>query len=191
MISSTKAKVPSASKSARWMLTCACFVGGFEGLACTAYPDRLAHNIPTVCYGETEGVHLGDHYTAAECEDMLANKLPRYWNEIASCIHVPVTDNEKVAFTSFGYNVGTGAFCHGSVARKLNAGDTKGACDALLAYDHAAGKKVAGLTRRRQAERKLCMTPDKAPAPPKAAPAPPKAAIVHPWWDVMYWLFGK
>jgi lysozyme len=188
------------AKTARWMLTCACFVGGFEGLACTAYPDRLAHGLPTVCYGETEGVQLGDHYTKAECQEMLANKLPRYWSEISRCISVKTSDNEKVAYTSFSYNVGTGAFCKGSVARRLNDGDHTGACNALLAYDHASGKKVPGLTRRREAERQLCLTPDSGhadvsvarggpDAPPVVIPQPP-VAVRHPWWDLLYWLFG-
>lgn len=187
---------PSAAKTARWMLTCACFVGGFEGLACTAYPDRLANGLPTVCYGETEGVRLGDTYTPEQCKQMLANKLPRYWREIAACIHVPTSENEKVAYTSFSYNVGTGAFCHGSVARRLNEGDHEGACDALLAYDHASGKRVAGLTRRREAERKLCRTPDETPAdvvvsggtdnaPPVVNPAP--VAVSPRWWHLWYW----
>jgi lysozyme len=146
--------------AAGWLGVCACFVGGFEGLSCTAYPDRLAHNLPTVCYGETEGVKLGDHYTKEQCRDMLAAKLPRYWSEIAACIRVPVSDNEKVAYTSFSYNVGTGAFCKSKMAHNLNLGHHKEACAGLLAYDHASGRKVAGLTRRREAERKLCLTPD-------------------------------
>jgi lysozyme len=183
------------------MLTCACFVGGFEGLACTAYPDHLAHGLPTVCYGETEGVHLGDHHTPEQCRQMLANKLPRYWKETEACIHVPTSDNEKIAYTSFSYNLGTGAFCHSTIASRLNSGDHKGACDAILPYDHASGKKVPGLTRRRKAERTLCLTPDNTPAdvvvtsssdtaPPIVMPSEPKVAIRHPWYDLGWWLFG-
>lgn len=179
-------------KATGWTLACAVFVGGFEGLATTAYPDRLAHNLPTVCYGETEGVKLGDHYTPEQCEDMLATKLPRYWSEIDRCIHVPVSDNEKVAYTSAAYNFGSGGFCKSTMVHRLNAGDHAGACNALLAYDHASGRKIKGLTRRRQAERTLCLTPDKDVAPvtinvahkspqvtPLATtPTPPK---IH-WW---------
>lgn len=181
------------------MLTCACFVGGFEGLACTAYPDRLANGLPTVCYGETEGVHLGDHYTPAQCQQMLANKLPRYWHKIERCIHVDISDNEKIAYTSGAYNFGTAGFCRSVMVRKLNAGDHLGACDALMLYDHASGHQIPGLTRRRAAERKLCRTPDKERTdvivadkgdntPPIVIPASPK---VHHWWDLMYWLFGR
>jgi lysozyme len=144
-------------KAAIWLTVCATFVTGFEGVALKAYPDRLARNIPTVCAGETEGVKLGDTYTKEQCADMLAKKLPRYWNDISKCIKVQVTDNEKVAYTSFAYNVGVGAFCNGSIARKLNSGDHKGACNALLMYDMASGKHIRGLARRRAAEREICL----------------------------------
>lgn len=144
--------------TARWMLICATLVGGFEGCYTTAYPDRLAHNLPTVCYGETEGVKLGDHYTKEQCAEMLANKLPRYWGEIAPHIKVETSDNEKIAFTSFSYNVGTGAFINSTALKRLNAGDHTGACHGLLPYDHASGKRVAGLTRRRHAEEQVCLS---------------------------------
>lgn len=180
-----------AAKTARWLAVCATFVGGFEGLCCTAYPDRLAHNLPTVCYGETEGVHLGDHYTPDQCRDMLANKLPRYWAEEVKCTPgVAYSDNEKIAYTSFGYNVGTGAFCKGP-GRHLRADDHAAACRSMLAYDHASGKKIPGLTKRRRAEHDLCLKPD-APKPvaPAPAPEPPKVAVHHPWWDLLWWFFG-
>lgn len=141
------------------MATCAVLVGGFEGLWLTAKPDHLAHNIPTVCYGETEGVKLGDTYTKQECLDMLSGKLPRYWKEIARCIHVPISDNEKIAYTSFAYNVGSAGFCRSNVAHHLNSGDHRGACNALMAWDHAGGRRVQGLTNRRAKERVLCLKP--------------------------------
>lgn len=188
-------------KAATWLTVCATFVGGFEGLALKAYPDKLAHNLPTVCYGETEGVRLGDRYTKEQCTDMLANKLPRYWGEIAPSIKVKVTDNEKIAYTSFAYNVGSGAFRKSSMLRRLNAGDHAGACNALLAYDMASGKHVRGLARRRQAERAICLTPGASkpavedlkvlaqtavkPKPARQAllkPTPPKPVVCTGFW---------
>jgi lysozyme len=141
------------------MATCAVLVGGFEGLWCTAKPDTLAYGIPTVCYGETEHVKVGDHYTKQQCLDMLANKLPRYWSEIEKCIHVPTSDNEKRAYTSFAYNVGSAGFCRSATAHKLNAGDHVGACKALASWDRAGGRVVKGLQNRRSAEIKICLTP--------------------------------
>lgn len=144
-------------KTVGWAALCVTIVGGFEGLATHAYPDRLAYGIPTVCYGETEGVKLGDVYTPAQCADMLALKLPRYNDEISKCIHVTISDKERAAYVSFAYNVGSAGFCHSTAAKRLNAGDPKGACDALMAWNRAGGRVVAGLTRRREAERKLCL----------------------------------
>jgi len=136
---------------------CATLVAGFEGLATHTYHDTLAHGLPTVCYGETEGVKMGDVYTPQECKDMLAAKLPRYWEEISRCITVPISDNEKAAYTSFAYNVGSAGFCGSNVRKRLNAGDHKGACNGLMAWNHASGHEVRGLTRRRAAERDLCL----------------------------------
>lgn len=132
-------------------------VAQFEGLWLTAKPDTLAYNIPTVCYGETEGVKVGDTYTPKECADMLAKKLPRYANEIAKCIQVEISDKTRAALISFSYNVGTAGACRSTAFRRLNAGDTRGACNALMAWNRAGGRVVRGLTNRRAAERKLCL----------------------------------
>ncbi|NGX98717.1 MAG: lysozyme [Candidatus Afipia apatlaquensis] len=132
-------------------------VASFEGLWLTAKPDRLAYNIPTVCYGETEGVRVGDKYSKSECQAMLANKLPRYAAEIAKCIRVPISDKTRAAFISFAYNVGSAGFCKSTAARKLNSGDIRGACDALMAWNRAGGKVVKGLVNRRAAERAMCL----------------------------------
>lgn len=130
----------------------------FEGLWLVAKVDRIGTGQPpTVCYGETEGVKVGDRYTPQECADMLAKKLPRYEAEIAKCIKVEVSPKMLAAFISFAYNVGSGGFCRSETVRKLNEGDKRGACDALLSWNRARGRVVPGLTNRRREERKLCL----------------------------------
>jgi lysozyme len=147
----------SVKNVGRAFIVCATLVAGFEGLATHAYHDTLAHGLPTVCYGETEGVHMGDTYSPEQCKQMLADKLPRYWSEIAKCIRVPISENEQAAYTSFAYNVGSAGFCRSTSARLLNAGHHKEACEALMAWNRASGHEVRGLTRRRAAERDLCL----------------------------------
>jgi lysozyme len=148
-----------AAKPLRWLAACAVLVGGFEGLSTTAYHDKLARGLPTVCYGETEGVHMGDHYTVLECHDLLARKLERYWHDIEPCILVQTSDNEKIAYTSFSYNLGVGAFCKSSFLKKLNTGDHKDACNGMLAYDTTRSMGVVpGLVKRRHKEDKVCLT---------------------------------
>ena len=43
------------------------------------------------------------------------------------------------------------------MSRKAKAGDLRGACEALMLWNKAGGKVVRGLTRRRTAERDLCL----------------------------------
>ena len=151
-------KVESLKDLGKWALVCASLVGGCEGLWLVAKPDTLAYGIPTVCFGETEGVKVGDRYTKDECLAMLAAKLPRYYAEIARCIKVPVSDNEKIAYTSFAYNVGSAGFCRSSTARLLNSGHHKEACNGLMSWDRAGGREVQGLKNRRERERAICLS---------------------------------
>lgn len=132
-------------------------VSGFEGLRTYAYQDPIG--IPTICFGETRGVKMGDHKTPAECKDMLASRLIEFETRIRKCLASPDTipDNAYTAFLSVSYNIGTAAFCRSSMAQRANHGDIKGACDALLMWDRAGGFRLPGLTKRRQAERALCL----------------------------------
>lgn len=137
----------------------ASFIMPWEGLWTTAKVDRIGTGHPiTWCYGETVGgAKVGDKFTPQQCADMLVKRLPRYNEEISQCINVPISDTMRAAFISGAYNFGSGLFCHSSIVRRLNAGDYRGACDALLAFDRAGGVEVRGLKRRREAERNLCI----------------------------------
>lgn len=133
-------------------------VGAFEGLRLVAYPDPATRGPPwTVCYGETKGVRPGDRHTIEECKEMLVKSLETYALGVEACVKRPMPDTTYVAFVSLAYNIGTGGFCRSSVVRLYNAGDHKGACDAMLRFNRAAGVVFPGLTRRREAERKLCL----------------------------------
>lgn len=143
-------------KTAAWASLCVACVSSAEGLREYAYRDPVG--IPTVCFGETAGVRLGDHKTVAECRALLSDDLlSKYGPAVDRCIKHPLPDGRKAAYTSIAYNIGAGAFCKSSIARKENAGDYAGACDALLLYNKARGVPLPGLTARRQQERKLCL----------------------------------
>lgn len=132
-------------------------VGGFEGLRTYAYRDPIG--IPTICFGETRGVKMGDRATPAECKSMLRDRLAEFETGMTKCIREPdrVPDPSFAAFLSFTYNVGEGAFCKSTLVRKLNAGDLRGACNELSKWDRAAGIRLPGLTKRRQEEHALCL----------------------------------
>ena len=131
------------------------FIGAFEGLRTTAYRDVVS--IPTICYGETQGVKMGDRYTVEQCKAMFRERLEDYAKPVERCIRRPMPDTTYIAFVSLSYNIGSGGFCNSSVAKLYNAGRTREACDYMLNYNKAKRRVFPGLERRRQAERKLCL----------------------------------
>lgn len=140
-------------------------VAAFEGFSARPYVDRVGTGQPeTWCYGATKADGPPPPYskvfTKEECQAQLGHDLLKYDAMVHSCIKVPLPPHREAALVSFTYNVGQGALCHGAVAKQLNAGNVVAGCNALLAYNHAAGRVLAGLTSRRQKERQLCLRDD-------------------------------
>jgi len=126
-----------------------------EGRVLKTYRD--IGGVLTYCDGATENAQAGRAYTPAECDAQLDRDLERHAAGIAKCVPMDrLTDGQKVAFVDAAFNIGVSAFCGSSMARKAMAGDMAGACDALLLWNRAGGREVAGLTKRRQRERELC-----------------------------------
>lgn len=126
-----------------------------EGVRQNAYSD--VGGVPTICFGETKGVHIGDHKTIAECKAMLDGRLQEFAVGVDRCTKVELTPEVKAAMVDFAYNVGVGRYCQ-AIAPHLNAGNTRVACDELLRYTKAAGIVFPGLVKRRHAERELCVS---------------------------------
>ena len=132
-------------------------VGAWEGLRLNAYRDVVG--VPTVCYGETRGVKLGDEHTRAECEAMLLVSLQKHEFGMRKCLKRPddIPVPSYVAFVSLTYNIGVGAFCRSTARKRLDVGDLKGACDAGAWFNRAGGRVISGLVNRRSAEHRLCL----------------------------------
>ena len=131
--------------------------GNYEGLRLYAYQDVIG--VWTACYGETKGIKPGMKFTRAECNVMFLDGLARHEAGMRVCLKEPdaLPGKAYVAFVSVTYNIGVGAWCKSSMARLANAGNLRGACDALLAWNKAGGRVIKGLTKRREAERALCL----------------------------------
>lgn len=127
----------------------------FEGLRLWAYKDPIG--VVTICYGETDGVRMGDYYTAAECRVMLQKKVSEYMLAVDAMVLPPIPDTRLAALTSFAYNVGITNFANSTLLKKLNRGDVVGACNELSRWTFAKGKQLPGLVNRRAAERELCL----------------------------------
>jgi len=133
------------------------FVASWEGKRNVAYRDVAG--IPTICYGSIRGVKMGDRKTDAECTTLLSDEIREHMEPVLRCTpalaHRPT---QLAAATSLAFNIGGAAYCRSTVARRFNAGDLLGACNAFLMWNRAGGREVQGLTNRRQAERRQCLT---------------------------------
>ena len=129
-------------------------VAFYEGTVQRTYRDPIG--IITACTGHTgPELQMGQTFTREQCDDMLAKDLLQHAAAL-DCIKTPLADGQKAAFLSFAFNVGNGAFCGSTLARKANAGDMRGACAELSRWTLAGGRELPGLVKRRAAERALC-----------------------------------
>lgn len=135
-------------------------IKNFEGLVLHAYLDAVG--IPTIGYGSCRDVALGDEIDEAEADRRLRADL-RIAEDGVNRLAPPLTQNQFDACVSLAFNVGTGAFGNSTLLKLLHAGDTAGAAEQFLRWNKAGGKTLAGLTRRREAERMLFLTPDELP----------------------------
>lgn len=140
-------------------LSASAFVGiaVHESYRETAYLPT-PNDVPTIGFGSTDGVHLGDRTTPERALVRLLADADRYQTALKRCIgDVPMYQREWDAVVSWAYNVGTGAACGSTLVKKLKAGDYPGMCREMLRWDRQAGKVLRGLTIRRKAEYALCM----------------------------------
>lgn len=145
----------TTKKKAGWAAIALTAVAGFEGLRQYAYLDPVG--IPTICFGETKGVKMGDKATLEQCKGMLLDSLYEAHESVSRCVKVPMTDSREAALVSFTYNIGGNAFCKSTLVRKLNSGDVVGACNELPRWNKASGIVLPGLVKRREEEKKLCL----------------------------------
>lgn len=133
----------------------AAFVAPWEGRELTPYRDIVG--VWTVCEGITRHVEQRQ-YTDAECHALLEEEVAIHLAGVAKCIRRPLTENQWIAVGSWTYNVGVVGACRSTLVSQINAGQPPEVwCKQLLRWDRAKGKQVRGLTRRRQAEYKVCV----------------------------------
>lgn len=133
-----------------------------EGLRHYAYYDPPG--ILTVCYGSTTDVQKGQYYSLDECRARLDGDMLAAIDQVERCVPgLPV--GPLAAFSDAVYNIGPRIACdtkQSTAARYLKAGRIADACNQLPRWDKArvAGvmMPLPGLTKRREAERILCLS---------------------------------
>ncbi len=96
--------------------------------------------------------------TVEQATSLLQSDLMNAGRDVSSVVTVAINDNQFGALTSFTFNLGIGNLKASTLLRKLNAGDYAGAADQFLVWNKAGGQVMAGLTKRREAERALFLT---------------------------------
>ena len=142
-----------------------------EGLRLKAYPDPASGGDPwTIAFGHTKGVKEGDTCTPEQAEAWLREDAADAENIVLRHVERPLTQGQLDALVSFVFNVGPGVkgrkdgFVRlkdgrpSTMLRLLNAGDYSGAADQFSRWVFGAGKEMAGLKKRRKAERHLFLS---------------------------------
>ena len=125
----------------------------FEGLYLQAY--RCPAGVPTIGYGHTAGVAMGQTITQQQADDYLRRDVRQFERAVSRLVRVPLTQGQFDALVSFAFNLGEGALAQSTLLRLLNAGDYAGAAAQFDRWNKAGGRVLPGLVRRRAAERAL------------------------------------
>jgi lysozyme len=142
--------------------TAVAMIAGYEGYREYAY-EPVPGDKTTIGYGQTyyadgSTVKAGDKITRQEAFEQLTLLTKRdVVDKLATCVKVPISQNEYDAYVSLAYNIGQSAFCGSTLVKKLNQYDYVGACQQILRWDKYKGKTLKGLSNRRLKEYKTCM----------------------------------
>lgn len=195
----SKAKTATTVGGAGAIACCVAFLPAWEGTDHVAKRDMIGTGHPiTYCHGQTDEfgkVKVGTRFTDAQCDDLLAQSLPKYLTPLQKCVKVALPDKSMAALLDAAYNAGPAAVCKSSMVRLMNAGDIRGGCNAFQGwYVRSDGQVRKGLVARRsgigdgrKSEKQLCLEGLSAPNSPNTHPAT-KAAVAAvaahkcSWW---------
>ena len=129
----------------------------WEGCKLEAYLD--GGGVPTIGYGHTKGVKLGDKITQQQADAWLDEEVPEYFFGILSVTNVGLNPNQLAALTSLVYNIVLNAYKNSTLLKLLNEGKILEASNQFERWNKDNGKVVVGLTNRRLDEKRVFNTP--------------------------------
>ena len=135
-------------------------IEGWEGCRLEPYADAVG--VATVGYGHTgDDVSLDmDPISQEVADQLLAADLGRFETAVNGMVSDQTSQQQFDALVSFSYNLGEGALRGSTLLRMHNAGDYDGAAQQFGRWNHAGGRVLAGLTRRRAGEAAVYATGD-------------------------------
>lgn len=129
----------------------------WEGLRLEAY--LCTAGVPTIGYGHTKGVNLGDVCTEDQANQWLLDDMLEASEAIDRLVKVPLNNNQYGALTSFVFNLGWGNLQTSTLLKMLNEGKYMEASNQFLRWNKVKGVTSTGLSNRRAEEMKLFNLP--------------------------------
>lgn len=124
----------------------------FEGLRLKAYKD--AAGVPTIGYGHTHNVRMGDRITSWYAKDLLSEDIAYFEDQIKE-LDVARTEGQLDALVSFAFNLGIDRLKKSTLLKVIREGGSKSQIKReFKRWVYADGKKLKGLERRREWETK-------------------------------------
>lgn len=124
----------------------------FEACRLTAYPD--IKGVLTIGFGHTgPEVVEGLVWTQNQADSQLVIDLQRAEHMVDTCVTVTLTQGQYDALVDFAFNCGVNAEKGSTLLKLVNENDMADAANEFAKWSHASGVVVAGLLRRRLAEK--------------------------------------
>ena len=123
-----------------------------EGLRLEAYED--AAGVPTIGYGHTKDVRMGDRITEYWAKELLRDDIDEAERQVKE-LGVARNEAQLDALVSFVFNLGIGRLKESTLLRVIREGGTKQQIrKEFRRWVYAGGKKLKGLEIRREWEAK-------------------------------------
>ncbi len=129
-----------------------------EGFRAKAYIP-VPGDVPTIGYGFTHGVRLGDVMTREQADARLVQELQPYEQAVRQACTAQPNQNQFDAMVLLCFNIGAAGLRRSTVIKAHNRGDHQAAARAFALWNKSGGRVYAGLTRRRAEEAALYLTP--------------------------------
>ena len=149
-----------------------CEIARSEGCRLKAY--RCPAGVPTIGWGHTGGVKMGDTCTQEQADGWFSIDLSVYADGVQRELKRDASDNELGAMVSLAYNIGLHGFAKSTVLKRHNEGDRQSAARAFALWNKAringVLQVVDGLTSRRAREAAMYLSDDSQPMPQTVEP---------------------
>jgi len=125
----------------------------FEGCHLEAY--LCPAGVPTIGYGHTRGVSMGDVIDQEAAEALLIEDLEEFEGYVDKLVEIGLRQNEFDALVSWTFNLGPANLKESTLLNRVNYGPLSDVPTQIKRWNRAGGKVLAGLVKRRAAESAL------------------------------------